>query len=191
MSLLKTPLETYQGYDFLFHFRSRTVVDPNEVGCQIQGPLRRDCEIMVDAKALDQCLAVPLVGIKLGCRVILLRNLDVKSLDQKLVNGSMGTVVGWADPFDIADALTRPMNKLGIQEEPRDLLREFDQQEDVGVDGERDSKRLKRDMVLAADEESWLDDDSIVDDLVLRKHIFDWLKAWCQREGHRIPMVGH
>lgn len=48
------------------------------------------------------CLASQAVELKIGAKVLLLKNLDLASVDHKLVNGSSGTVIEWP-PLDEPD----------------------------------------------------------------------------------------
>ncbi len=107
MNSIQQPLQVYPAHDFVFvyHQDGSAIVlrgQSPSAHCGCDGRLERDLKLLQDNHTYYRsCLAAENVGLKLGAKVLLLKNLDLKG-EKRLVNGSVGKIVGWApkkNPF--------------------------------------------------------------------------------------------
>jgi hypothetical protein len=87
--------KTFTAHDFVCHdrfgiYKRHEPLPPME-------PRERDGVQLLrnNVQFYNRLLAVDNLQLKIGAKVILLKNLDLKS-DQRLVNGSVGTIIRWA-----------------------------------------------------------------------------------------------
>jgi len=99
---LPTRLEEYEAQDFVWHEDSGVILRRQETAQGYDGRQRRDLELLLGNHLYYKtCLAAERVKLKLGAKILLLKNVDLLG-PQKLVNGSVGMVVEWApegNPF--------------------------------------------------------------------------------------------
>jgi len=102
LNRLETKEEIFDMHDFVWHEDSGAIVRRGQSAEGFEGRTRRDLQLLLaNHTYYKTCLAAEKVKLKLGAKVLLLKNLDLVG-PQKLVNGSVGVVVAWApvdDPF--------------------------------------------------------------------------------------------
>ena len=102
LNRLETKEEIFDTHDFVWHEDSGAIVRRGQSAEWFEGRTRRDLQLLLaNHTYYKTCLAAEKVKLKLGAKVLLLKNLDLVG-PQKLVNGSVGVVVAWApvdDPF--------------------------------------------------------------------------------------------
>ncbi|GAB5037275.1 dna helicase aaa partial [Nannochloropsis oceanica] len=99
LDALDSPLEEYDTHDFVWHENTGAILRRGQSPNAFDGRVRRDLQLLLaNHTYYKTCLAAERVELKLGAKVLLLKNLDLVG-PKKLVNGSVGVVVSWA-PLD-------------------------------------------------------------------------------------------
>lgn len=99
LDTLDSPLEEYDTHDFVWHEDTGAILRRGQSPNTFDGRVRRDLQLLLaNHTYFKTCLAGEKVKLKLGAKVLLLKNLDLVG-PKKLVNGSVGVVVAWA-PVD-------------------------------------------------------------------------------------------
>jgi hypothetical protein len=108
MRELPFPEKAFKAHDFVCHDRFGVFDRHRPVLAELESHERAGVELLLNnTQFYNRILAVDGLKLKVGAKVILLKNLDLVS-DKRLVNGSVGTIVRWATGPEEVDFDSHP-----------------------------------------------------------------------------------